>query len=105
MKQILLMLLLGTSLALTQGAHAKIALDYSNRKFNERELAQQSDKYMPTLTNLKVLSLDKNQIDSFKYMPALTNLEFLVLDDNKIKSFEHMPTLTNLEFLSLKNNL
>src|SRR3990167_7548604 len=123
MKQILLMLL-GTSLALTQGAHALVH-DYSRGKFNEQKFAQLGDEYLAKVVelnldsnflthfpailqrmpNLQELSLENNKIDSFEHMPVLTDLQHLWLDDNKIDSFKHMPVLTSLQQLQLSNNL
>ena len=99
-------------------------LDYSNGKFNEQELAQQSDEYLAEIVklnlnsnnltdfpeilqrmpNLQNLTLNNNQIDSFKDMPLLTYLEYLWLENNQIGSFEHMPALTNLRQLALIRN-
>src|SRR3990167_2511457 len=99
-------------------------LDYSNDRFNEQELAQQSDEYLAEVVelnldsnflthfpailqrmpNLQELSLENNQIKSFEGMPFLTNLRQLSLDKNQIGSFEGMPTLTNLWELALDKN-
>src|SRR3990167_4192172 len=99
-------------------------LDYSDGKFNEQELVQQSDEYLAEIgelnlssnslthfpavlqrmPNLQNLFLNKNQIGSFKDMPVLPSLQSLGLNENKIDSFKHMPVLTNLQILWLQKN-
>ena len=99
-------------------------LDYSDGKFNEQELVQQSDEYLAEIgelnlssnslthfpavlqrmPNLQKLFLNDNKIGSFKDMPALSNLDYLWLQNNQIGSFKDMPALSNLQWLSLDKN-
>ena len=99
-------------------------LDYSNGRFNEQELVQQSDEYLAEIgelnlssnslthfpavlqrmPNLQKLFLNDNKIGSFKDMPALSNLDYLWLQNNQIGSFKDMPALSNLQWLSLDKN-
>ena len=55
------------------------------------------------LTNLKVLSLNKNELSSVPSIKSLTNLKELYLDSNKIRNIAVIEQ-ANLNKVSIKNN-
>ena len=56
------------------------------------------------LKNLKVLSLDQNNISDITPLAGLTNLRYLSLSENRIIDVTPLAGLTNLEYLWLEHN-
>ena len=56
------------------------------------------------LGNIKILSLQDNDISKIEGLENMTNLEELNLSDNEITSIEGLENLTKLEILNLQNN-
>ena len=59
---------------------------------------------LANLTELRMLSLNANQISNIKPLTSLTKLERLWLEDNKIRDVSPLAGLVNLEVLKLIGN-